>query len=170
MNKLFIPLMLAVLPAAAVTIFTAEERAERAEYAAREALEKAPLVVVVRVESSFFRKQALPTDGREMAEGMTLCRYSAIHSGQVLELWKGALPCAALPRFEWPTEGVAEMPPPTAQEEQGVEMPRQEEDRVLVITRWHMRGELLVVEEITPLMLKSAEKLRALLPADPPQG
>lgn len=144
-----------LLPAAAVNIYTAEERAERAEYTMREAVDQAPLVVVVQTEHSLYRKQALTA-----AEGpAVLCRYSAAHEGRVTEVLKGT--CSAA-RFVWETGGTAPMPAPTPQEEQGIGVERQEE-RVLVVTESRTENGVLHILAVAPLQDKSPAKVRAYL-------
>lgn len=144
-----------LLPASAVNIYTAEERAERAAYAVREAVDRAPLVIVVQTERSLYRKQALA----EAAGGNVLCRYSAEHEGRITEVLKGT---SSATRFVWKTGGAAPMPAPTPQEEQGISVEKNEE-RVLVVTDSCTENGVLHIREIAPLQEKSPDMVRAYL-------
>lgn len=148
-------LLAALLPAAAVNIYTAEERAERAAYAMREAVDQAPLVLVVQTERTLYRKQAL----EPAAGNAVLCRYSAAHEGRITEALKGE---TAASRFVWETMGTAPMPAPTAQEEAGIWVEHAEE-RVLVVTESNTQNGVLHILAVTPLQEKDPAKVRAYL-------
>ncbi len=158
---LFALLGCALLPSLATTIYTAEERAERAEENLRRMVEQAPLVVLVQKETTMLRKQLAAPE--EQGKAYPLCRYSSCLRGQLLEVLKGELP-PQTQRFEYRTGGVSPMPAPTPEHEQGV-LITEHESRVYAVSAYEMKDGALYIKDTLPLPVtpERTEKVRAYL-------
>ena len=152
-----------LLPAFATTIYTAEERAERAEENLRRMVEQAPLVVLVQKETSVLCKQLASPE--EQGKAYPLCRYSSCLRGQLLEVLKGELP-PQTQRFEYRTGGVSPMPAPTPEQERGV-LITEHESRVYAVSAYETKDGVLYMKDTLPLPVtpNRTEKVRALLRA-----